>query len=667
MASADPKTTKHLQHFIISRVLKTKTARVSVPGSDRSASPPPSSALDAVLVKVSHDDAQLQLHGAHGLGVQAVPVRAAVHQVRAAQLGPAADERLRQLLLPRAQGPPGGAAHPVLTGAGRHVAVAVAVELAPSEAVLVPHLQVQLGPALQPPGGVVQVDGVAPVGRVPRPGEVHLGLALLQAREEPPGAARVNPPLAEQAALREAARPDDLTDDVQLRHLGSDPSLERNFKGHRDSVTCVDINCNMKQIATGSMDSSVMIWNMKAQMRSYRLAGHKDAVTCVHFSPSGHLVASASRDKTVRLWVPSLKAESTSFRAHTGTVRSVNFSADGQWLVTASDDKTIKVWTVHRQKFLFSLIQHINWVRCAKFSPDGRLIASSSDDKTVKLWDKNSRECVHSFYEHAGYANHVDFHPSGTCIAAASTDNSVKVWDIRTHRMLQHYQVHSGSVNSLSFHPSGNFLITAANDSTLKIMDLLEGKLLYTLHGHQGPANCVAFSRTGEYFASGGSDDQVMVWKSNFDCTTCADVRFQRHTAPGLLGASATSTTHVPYHSRASEPRSQTCSGTEVSNAADWHTVSHAHTPGDGGHSKTLRSQSVSAPSTQQHPPQAQASEGGVSPALTSTLEHIVSQLDILTQTVSILEQRLTLTEDKLKECLENQVDLAQQQQHSQG
>nr|KAF6453485.1 POC1 centriolar protein B [Molossus molossus] len=44
--------------------------------------------------------------------------------------------------------------------------------------------------------------------------------------------------------------------------------------------------------------------------------------------------------------------------------------------------------------------------------------------------------------------------------------------------------------------------------------------------------------------------------------------------------------------------------------------------------------------------------------AVTEALEHIMEQLSVLTQTVSILEQRLTLTEDKLKDCLENQQKL---------
>jgi len=142
---------------------------------------------------------------------------------------------------------------------------------------------------------------------------------------------------------------------------------------------------------------------------------------------------------------------------------------------------------------------------------------SASDDKTIKLWDRNSKECIHTFNEYSGYVNSVAFHPSGTFIATGSTDSTVKIWDIRTNKLIQHYTSHTAAINSISFHPCGNYLLTASNDSTLKIFDLLEGKIFYTLHGHQGHALAVAFNKTGDLFASAGVDEQVMVWKTNFD------------------------------------------------------------------------------------------------------------------------------------------------------
>uniref|UniRef100_A0A3Q2VDI0 POC1 centriolar protein homolog A n=1 Tax=Haplochromis burtoni TaxID=8153 RepID=A0A3Q2VDI0_HAPBU len=171
----------------------------------------------------------------------------------------------------------------------------------------------------------------------------------------------------------------------------------------------------------------------------------------------------------------------------------------------------------------------------------------------------------------------------------------IKIFNYSCLFMIQKF--HSGVVNSLSFHPAGNFLITASSDSTMKVLDLVEGKLLYTLHGHQGPVTCVAFSRTGEYFSSGGSDEQVMVWKSNFDCVEFSDgVRLQHKTASTL---------------------------------SDMLFLSYT------------------------------------SPSSFLCLVPILSCLLFFLQTVSILEQRLTLTEDKLKECLENQMEIGLHLQRS--
>ncbi|KAG7244788.1 hypothetical protein INR49_029807 [Caranx melampygus] len=108
----------------------------------------------------------------------------------------------------------------------------------------------------------------------------------------------------------------------------------------------------------------------------------------------------------------------------------------------------------------------------------------------------------------------------------------------------------------------------------------------------------------------------------------------------------------------------------EAFNRQDYHTAAHTQSS-SGSHSRAAHSHTYRNPSTSssttrqpqtqglpQHSSQSQTSDGGVAPGLTSTLEHIIGQLDILTQTVSILEQRLTLTEDKLKECLENQMEI---------
>ena len=36
-----------------------------------------------------------------------------------------------------------------------------------------------------------------------------------------------------------------------------DPALERSFRGHKDAITAVDFNPNMKQLVSGGLDGCV--------------------------------------------------------------------------------------------------------------------------------------------------------------------------------------------------------------------------------------------------------------------------------------------------------------------------------------------------------------------------------------------------------------------------
>ncbi|KAF3706147.1 POC1 centriolar protein -like protein B [Channa argus] len=304
-----------------------------------------------------------------------------------------------------------------------------------------------------------------------------------------------------------------------------DPTLERHFRGHKDAVTCADFSPNRKQLASGSADKSLMIWNMAPKARAFRFVGHQDVITGVHFSPSGNLVASSSKDRTVRLWTPSMKGESTVFKAHTAAVRSVAFSHDGQRLVTASDDKSVKVWSVHRRCFIYCLNQHTNWVRCARFSPDGRLIASCGDDHCVRLWDTSTKHCINCFSDCKGILITFSMlEPTATCSTLSCRCELLVLCLLCCLFCVHCASVHSAGINSFSFHPSNNYVISGSSDSTIKILDLLEGRLIYTLHGHKGAVITVAFSRAGDLFASGGADGQVLMWRTNFDTKSYKDV-----------------------------------------------------------------------------------------------------------------------------------------------
>ena len=105
------------------------------------------SELDAVFFEIAQDNVKSQMHFSHRLSFEPIELRVGSDQVGVLELQTTADEIRSYLVLDWAHRPPGEALDLVVARSDGHVARAVAVDFRAAKVVLMPYLEVELGPA----------------------------------------------------------------------------------------------------------------------------------------------------------------------------------------------------------------------------------------------------------------------------------------------------------------------------------------------------------------------------------------------------------------------------------------------------------------------------------------------------------------------------------------
>ncbi|SPO01196.1 uncharacterized protein DNG_03943 [Cephalotrichum gorgonifer] len=181
------------------------------------------------------------------------------------------------------------------------------------------------------------------------------------------------------------------------------------------------------------------------------LEGHSRPVESVAFSPDGRQIASGSFDRTIKVWDRKSGACTQTLKGHGHWVHSVAFSPDGRQIASGSYDRTIKVWDCKSGACMQTLKGHGRPVLSVAFLPDGRQIASGSVDDTIKVWDCESGACTQTLEGHSGTVHSVAFSPDGRQIASGSYDRTIKVWDRESGACMQTLEGHVGPVHSVAF------------------------------------------------------------------------------------------------------------------------------------------------------------------------------------------------------------------------
>lgn len=276
------------------------------------------------------------------------------------------------------------------------------------------------------------------------------------------------------------------------------------------SITSLAYDPSGLMLATGSVDKTVIIWDVINKKQLKLLSGHTGPVDSIAYSPDGSLLATASReDKTVRLWQVS-----TGRILHTSssTGGQVAFSHDGLTLVSR-DEGGICIWDVRTGQKL----RTIKADGAFALSPDGQWLAVGHEN-IIKLWEFSTGREVRTFPGNTSPVRTLTFKQDGKNLLSLTGGDEFRVWDIDRGTQRRVGEIGLEYVDAVGFNAKGHEIAWRSNNAEVELWNLTEGRALLSLSGTAAPiteewaAASIAVSRSGRLLAAGNWQGVIQVW-----------------------------------------------------------------------------------------------------------------------------------------------------------
>lgn len=119
-------------------------------------------------------------------------------------------------------------------------------------------------------------------------------------------------------------------------------TLVRQFQGHTDGASCIDISADGTKLWTGGLDNTVRSWDLR-EGRQLQQHDFSSQIFSLGYCPTGEWLAVGMENSNVEV-LHAAKPDKYQLHLHESCVLSLRFAACGKWFVSTGKDNLLNAW-----------------------------------------------------------------------------------------------------------------------------------------------------------------------------------------------------------------------------------------------------------------------------------------------------------------------------------
>ncbi|XP_050667164.1 transducin beta-like protein 3 [Leptidea sinapis] len=307
--------------------------------------------------------------------------------------------------------------------------------------------------------------------------------------------------------------------------------------GHKGTVVKLSFDCSGTNIASGSSDGNIRLWDLLHYTCKSSLKGAVGVFTVLEYHPDAakNLIFGAADDTKIRSWCTKTGKESYVYSGHFSKVTSLLFTPDGEHMISSGRDRVLILWKLSESKSVkvipvYESIESMVLLPVSfkipnfkkKVGTEGIYVACAGEKGIVKVWNiqisrlmfEQTNSLVSPATDEGGLAiTHLLFNEARNMLSVVTADHNVIIHDLETFTCLKQMIGFTDEILDIIFvGKDDTHIVVATNSRDLKYYEL-DNMNCRLLKGHTDIVLALArFPTRPEMFVSSAKDNTVRIW-----------------------------------------------------------------------------------------------------------------------------------------------------------